>query len=328
MWRRYDEQPRGHSLWSAAAAGLVLLLLCYPCYADDLERVEYEVCSLAPGLQGRIEDMTAASGVRPTVHVEHGTQTREGWIGCLVRAGDIIRPGAGTSVTIKLPDRQVKTIDFDQPLVIGTPPSSTYVSRVSGVIIGLLRQFAGLDASGARQIALGTIGATRSSDDSPLAITMPGMIGLGQQYVDGSRRLRVRWIGGLHPFHIMLASVDPKAQSPAEVSTTSESYAYLELGHFPLGIYDLIIAGTNHAPLAIRLHLVSPSDVPSEVEIGALADEEARELVNAVWLLTRAPSRWRLEALSRLEMLAVEHDDIVAQVILDPALQPHSSADR
>ena len=53
-------------------------------------------------------------------------------------------------------------------------------------------------------------------------------------------------------------------------------------------------------------------------EIDVEADADARELVTALWLLTRAPTRWRLEALSRLDMLAGERDNIVAQAIIEP----------
>jgi hypothetical protein len=221
-----------------------------------------------------------------------------------------------------LPDRQVKIIDFNQPIVIPTLQPPSRFDRV----LSVLRELAGIDGSDARNIALGTIGATRSLDANFLPITMPGMIGLGQQYVDVGRSLHMRWSGGAEPFRLELISAETKDRPLNQISTTSERYARVNLSQYPLGLYDLIIVGAEHIPLTLRLRLVTPSDVPSPQGVDPLADEEARELVNAVWLLTRAPSPWRLEALSRLETLAREHDDIIAQVILDPALPLHKSA--
>jgi hypothetical protein len=297
------------------AAGFVLW--CLPSSADDPPQAEDEICSLTTGLQGRIEDITAAPSVRAVVNIERDGKVREARIGCLLRAEDIVRPQPGTSVVIVLPNSQVKTIDFNQAMVIppGPRPSGAFARFIT-----VLRELAGADASEARKKALGTIGATRSANGAGSPIIMPGMLGLGQQYVDGGRPLYVRWNGGTPPFRIELSSARTNAEPVSEVLATAERFARLDLSRYATGDYNLTITGADQRPLTLRLRTTTTIEVPAAPQIDPSADEEAHELVEAVWLLTRGPPRWRLEALSRLEMLAREHDDVIAQVILDPAL--------
>jgi hypothetical protein len=307
------------------AAGFVSW--CLPSSADTPPRIEDEICSLASDLQGRIQDIIADAGVPPTVNIERGGQPREARIGCLVRAGDIVRPRPGTRVFIMLRDGEVKTINFNEPMVIPPAPALRPSGGIEHVLT-VLRELAGADASEARKVALGTIGATRSPNGAYPPVTLPGLFGLGQQYVDGGRSLHVRWNGGAAPFRIDLVPAQTSDRAANATLTTSERFAQFDLSRHPAGNYDLTIAGTDIRPLTLRLHITTASEVPSAQAIDPSADEEARELVEAVWLLTRAPSRWRLEALSRLETLASEHDDVIAQVILDPALPVRQPEDR
>jgi hypothetical protein len=174
-----------------------------------------------------------------------------------------------------------------------------------------------------RQAALATIGATRGPDPDA-EVTFPGAIGTAPQAVDTSRLLQLRWNGGAPPFHIELA----EASVGHRLIETSERDGRLDLRAYPLGAYILTIAGKKNVRLSLPLSLVAPADVPLAPGIDAVQDPEVRELVEAVWLLTRAPITWRLEALSRLELLAKDKNNIVAQAIIEPAPSPDGEQDR
>jgi hypothetical protein len=293
-------------------------LWCLPSSADNLPQTEDQLCSLTPGLQGRIEDITAAPGVRPAVNVERDGTLHEARVGCLLRAGDIVRPRPGTKVAVMLPNGEIRTIEFNQAMVIPQGPER---SGAIGRLYTVLRELAGADVSEAREKALGTIGATRSANAASPPIMMPGMLGLGQQYVENSRPLYVRWKGGVAPFRIEFSPARTStAPTSAVLATTSERFARLDLSRYTAGDYALAITAADQRPLTLRVRITTPTEVPSAPQMDPSADEEALELLEAVWLLTQAPSQWRLEALSRLETLAREHDNLIAQVILDPAL--------
>lgn len=175
-----------------------------------------------------------------------------------------------------------------------------------------------------RQAALATIGATRSLDPEA-EITLPGAIGTAPQVVDNSRPLLLRWNRGAPPFHIELA----ERGIGHRVIETFERNARLDLSGYPRGAaYTLTIAGRNDVSLSLPLSLVAPGDVPLAPGIEAAQDPEARDLVEAVWLLARAPVTWRLEALSRLESLAKDKNNIVAQAIIEPTSAPDGEQDR
>jgi hypothetical protein len=197
----------------------------------------------------------------------------------------------------------------------------TFVEKwraATAVFKGLYRDlFADDELREARKIAFAAIGATRGLDPDA-EITLPGAIGTAPQAVDISRLLLLRWNGGAPPFQIELA----EASMRQRVVETSERNARLDLGAYPRGAYTLTFAAKNDVRLSLPLNLVAPVDVPLAPGIEAAQDPEARELVEAVWLLARAPITWRLEALSRLELLAKDKDNIVAQAIVEPAPSP------
>jgi hypothetical protein len=200
---------------------------------------------------------------------------------------------------------------------------SAYLARLfersraaDAVFQALLKDlFPDRDSRKQQEIALAAIGATRGLDPDA-EISLPGAIGTAPEAVDISRPLLLRWNGGAAPFQIELA----EARIGQRVVETSERNTRLDLSAYPRGAaYTLTISGKNDVRLSLPLSLVAPADVPLAPGIDAAQDPEARELVEAVWLLSRTPIMWRLEALSRLELLAREHDNIVAQAIVEPA---------
>jgi hypothetical protein len=204
--------------------------------------------------------------------------------------------------------------------VADSPPSNGEKFRAAMAVFEGLRKdlFGYQKLREARAIALAAIGATRGLDPDA-EITLPGAIGMAPQVVDISRPLLLPWNGGTPPFQIELA----EASIAQRRVGTSERYARLDLGGYPRGTaYTLTIAGKNDVSLSLPLSLVAPADVPLAPGIDAVQDLEARDLVEAVWLLTRAPIAWRLEAISRLEWLAKEKDNIIAQAIVEPAPPP------
>jgi hypothetical protein len=183
------------------------------------------------------------------------------------------------------------------------------------------------DVREAREKAFASIGATRSLDPAA-EITLPGAIGTVPQAVDRDRPLLLHWYGGAPPFRIELALVSAGG-TRGPVIETSESNQRLKLSSDTLGgDYTLTIAGRNDARLSIPLRLVAATDVPVPPGIEAADNEEVRELVEAVWLLTRAPITWRLEALSRLDFLARDLNNRVAQAIVDPATSADGQKNR
>jgi hypothetical protein len=309
----------------ANTVGLVVCLWFSLLGAADAQGSAAEICSLTPGLLGRIESILPdQSDIRPTAYVKRGDSTGEARVGCFVQAGDLIRPGPGTTVRIKLPDRRITTAHFGDPIVIPALPPPSSLGRV----ITLLKELAGADGEIARQIVVGRIGATRSPDEPDPPITIPSLVGLGPQSVDRTRLLGVQWQGGTSPYYVKLISKEAGEESSAAVPKVSERYVGIDLTRLPLGNYELMIAGQNSASLAVSVHLVAASEVPSAPGIDVEADADAGELVAAVWLLTRAPTRWRLEALSQLELLARERDNVVSQSIIDPDAARISAAER
>lgn len=303
--------PRVRRLAIRVAAIAAAMLAPWSAAVGAADRaMDTEICAVAPGLQGRIE--AVGSNAQAVVQVQRGDVTREVSRGCLLKAGDIVRPGAGTRVTVTLPDRKKVIVDDQHPLVVPEIRPASYLARVAD----LLRDWAGPDTDAARKLAAAKankIGATRALRGP---ITMPGISGLGQQMVDGRRPLLVRWDGGAAPFRLQLAPGGNGHGSMIELAATGDRYARLDLRRNPLGLYDLIITGGDGGHLDLPIRLVASADVPAPREIDAADDQETRDLVEAVWLLTRKPE-WRLYSLSLLEALARDYDNVVAETILD-----------
>jgi hypothetical protein len=188
----------------------------------------------------------------------------------------------------------------------------------------LIKDLFNEDVREVHEMALASIGATRSFD-STAEITLLGAIGTAPQSVDRSRPLSLRWNGGAPPFHIELAAV---GGTDRQILGAAERSLRLNLNSDPPGDdYTLTILGSNDVRLVLPLHFVNAAEVPVAPGIETVQDQETRELAESVWLLTRAPIRWRLEALSRLEFLARDYGNIVAQTILQPAASSEGQAD-
>lgn len=303
-------QGRGTAWWSTRIAALVLLLGLFPVWPRgvraDQDDGSGKICSRTWGLQGRITAINSKPGLEkslsPRAYVERGQEIRPATVDCFLSRGDFVRPGPATVVIVELPSEQVTAADFYHPL-----------------IVGLSQDFAVADASKARELALATIGGTRSPDRAAPAaaeITLLGAIGTAPQSIDSSRPLIVRWSGGTPPFRIELSGIGSNDSWMMETSDRSQR---LDLSWHPPGAgYTLTIVGANEDRLALPIRLVSAADVPVAPELEAVRDEDAHELMEAVWLLMRASLDWRLEALSRLELLATDRKNVAAQAIVSP----------
>jgi hypothetical protein len=320
------------ALQRAVAAGFFLLLGVLPGYAGNDTRAAddsncrspaIDICELFPGPQGRIAKITSDNTAAVEVVVRRGDRCRPAAVGCFLNPGDkvFVRPPDKTvTVTIKLPNaKDAKVVDY---MEIPEIQGHGFLDRPA---LALLLDLAGANLSKAQEIALAAIGATRSPDPTA-EITLPGAVGTAPQAVDRGRPLLLRWYGGAPPFRIEWASAGGTRH---QVIETCERNQRFDLSSDPRGDdYTLTIAGSNDVRLTLPLRLVVATNVPVAPGIEVAQDEETRELVEAVWLLTRAPITWRLEALSRLEFLARDHDNIVAQAIVDPAPSPDGQKDR
>ena len=71
--------------------------------------------------------------------------------------------------------------------------------------------------------------------------------------------------------------------------------------------------------------MVPPTEVPTTTALDQIDGQRARDLAQALWLLTQAPSDWRLDALSRLTFLAKDQHDPIARSIFEDS---SNSSDR
>ncbi len=292
-------------LAGALAALWIVSATCSPALAST--GPGDDICGLVPGLQGRIGDVTSDPGVAATAYVERAGQTHPVASGCFVREGDIVRVGPGTKATVMLPNHQVATATFDAPLPVPSVKPGGYFTE----ILGVLRSVAGDDGSQAREVATAKIAATRSLRPPFFLL---GVADAEEQLIDVGNPLYLRWEGGAPPFAVALLPASGGA--PVTISGIAERTARIDAQKFAAGIYQLTIASSGQTVPPIQLRVVAHSEVPTDPDAANIKDDEARELVNAVWLLTRGPEPWRLEALSRLKFLAAERDDIVAQDIV------------
>lgn len=292
----------------ACAISIALLASIGPARAADPPDAGDEICGLVAGLQGRISDIHSDPGIDPIVSVERGGQSRQVSTGCYLRQGDIVRAGRGTVAAVVLPSHQVANASFDSPVVVPAAGGNSHLAP----ILGILRAVAGNDGSKARDVAMAKIAATRALREPPV---LPGVAGTSEQRVDKANILYLHWEGGVPPFAVRLAP-QGSSQAVIELSGVAARVAHLDPRALSLGLYDLTVADRAQASEILHLRLVSDADVPTSPDAAVAEDEQSRALLNAVWLLMRGPPQWQLEALSRLEFLAVERDDLVAQGIV------------
>lgn len=304
-WRR-----RTRILTGLECVGVAIFLLSMAtAWADVPDAGSDEICGLVPGLQGRIGDVHSDPGIEASVSVERGGQSRVVSTGCYLRQGDIVRAGRGTTASVILPSHQVATASFDAPVTVPATPSSAHLTP----ILGVLRAIAGDDGAKARDAAMAKIAATRGLREPPY---LPGLVSAVEQRVSTGNALFLHWEGGSPPFAIRLRAQGSGGDPALNLSGVATRIARLDTQRLAAGRYDLTIADRNQTVLMIHLQLVPDSDVPVSPDAAAADDDESKALLNAVWLFMRGAEEWQLEALSRLEYLAVERDDVVADGVV------------
>lgn len=290
------------------AVGTAMLVSIASSRAADPPDASDDICGLVPGLQGRIGDIRSDPGIDAVVSVERDGKTRKVSTGCFLRQGDIVRAGRGTIASVMLPSHQVAMASFDSPVQVSATAANGYLGRVLGVVKGL----AGDDGAKARDVAMAKIAATRALREPPF---LPGVAGREEQRVDNGNILYLHWEGGSQPFTVRLVPQGSR-EAVLELTGLSEHIAHVDPRQLSAGLYDLTVADRAQASEILHLRLVPDGEVPTSPDAAIADDEQSRALLNAVWLLMRGPPQWQLEALSRLEFLAVERDDIVAQGIV------------
>jgi hypothetical protein len=285
-----------------------LLVSISPARATDSPDATDDICGLVPGLQGRIGDIRSDPGIEAIVSVQRGGQTRNVSTGCFLRQGDIVRAGRGTIVAVVLPSHQVVNASFESPVVVSSGADNGHLTP----ILGVLRAIAGNDGAKARDVAMAKIAATRALREPPV---LPGVAGTAEQRVDNGNALYLHWEGGAPPFTVRLTSPGSR-EAVLELTGLLQRVAQLDPRQLSAGLYELTVADRAQASEILHLRLVPEGEVPTSPDTAMADDAQSKALLNAVWLLMRGPAQWQLEALSRLEFLAVERDDIVAQGIV------------
>jgi hypothetical protein len=286
--------------------------------AQDAATARREFCSVFPGPLGRIVGFSAQPPSKPSARIERHSANgstvtfdiAEGE-GCYLREGDIVRAGLATDVTVIRTDGMTVTVGFGESL---TMPSIGGVG-FSRIFWSFIQEVAGGDLSEARNRIPTAIGAIRAGRELPILIR--GMIEVEPQRVDRSRPLDVQWEGGSFPFRIQLESRKGARSVPAMQTADSERSARFDLASRPPGEYRLTItSGSGTVRRFLDFSAVPGSDVPVAPMLDRFDGQRAREIAQAIWLLTKAPSQWRLNAISLLAILAKDHDDPIAKSIL------------
>jgi hypothetical protein len=315
-----NPRGRGQMITVVIAICLAPTQPSFKAEAQDAATARREFCSVVPGPLGRIVGFSAPPPSKPSARVERhsasgSTETfdiAEGdGEGCYLREGDIVRAGLATDVTVIRTDGMTVTVGFGAPL---TMPSIGGV-RYSRILWSFIQEVAGGDLSEARNRIQTAIGAIRAGRELPILIR--GMIEVDLQRVDRSRPLDVQWEGGSFPFRIELEGRKGARSVPATQTADSERSARFDLASRPSGEYRLTItSGSGTVRRFLDFWAVPGSDVPVAPVLDRIDGQRARELAQAIWLLTKAPSQWRLNALSLLAILAKDHDDPIAKSIL------------
>jgi hypothetical protein len=300
----------GRALTVALALSLAQIEQAFESRADDAEALR-DFCAIVPGPLGRIIEFWATPQSKASVAVDRGPWTFNVPKGCYLHGGDIVRAGPATSVKVLRPDGRIVTGDFSHPLVMPVVRTG-----LSNEFWSLVQEWAGGDLSGARARAqTPLVGATRGDEESPIVIR--GLFEVGMQRVVHSRPLEVQWEGGSFPFTIELEGPRGTALRPIRGSAPLERVFRVDFQSRPVGEYRLIITCCGGEVARFLDFLVVPATEVPAAPLSQINDQRARDLAQALWLLTKAPSDWRLEALSRLALLAKDQHDPIAISILE-----------
>jgi hypothetical protein len=271
---------------------------------------EDSICKLAMGHQARISEIRVRSGGTAYVQVERAGQIYQVTSNCLIQGGDIVRPLRGSTVLVVMPSGETAVAEADHPLPI---PVSARPGRAAS-LLAVLSSFLGEDIGLARAMANVKIAEARALDKASekMAIAIPGLLGAARQNIVAERPLLLRWSGGAVPYSVKLQAGSPQG-STILVATGPQ----IELPPLHPGEYSLTISCVGCTSLSVPLRAAPESLLPTTPGVQALLPED-RATAEAAWLLVQGPEEWRLEAISRLNVQARDHGDVIAQAILAP----------
>lgn len=268
------------------------------------------ICQCGPDTRASVIKVERQADLDTWLSVERGLDAEPAKAGCFLQPGDIVRPGAGVSAEINMPDNTVRSVKFPEVLEVPQVVVTSSFQRLMDFTLGVIGQ----DWQETRDMAGAIIGETRETIPSQYLI-MPGIYSVGEQSIDRSRPLSIRWVGSKAPYSISMANKGGDAAQALGV--TDDRHANLMLSSMAPGTYTLEIKGANGISLKLPVRLLAAEDIPlpEGTTTGEPSSQEYR-LEQAVFLLRRAPSTWRLEAISRLLVLASENHDFFAQAIV------------
>jgi hypothetical protein len=285
-------------------------------WAKDTEIELQRFCAIVEGPLGRIVEISASPQLKPSVMVERGSEVQSVKAGCYLRGNDVVRAGEGTSVTVIQTDGRTVIGDFNHRLLMPVVLDIGLTNRIWAAV----HEWAGGDLSEARNRLRTSVAATRAGDESPILIR--GLFEVDAQRIGGERNFEVQWDGGTFPFQIDLEGPRGTSLRPIRQSASSERAIRLDFRSRPTGEYRLTITSSSGKVRRFLNFLVVPAkEVPMAPTLEQINDQRTRDLIQAIWLLTKGPSQWRLDALSRLALLAKDQRDPIARSILETPLE-------
>jgi hypothetical protein len=212
-----------------------------------------------------------------------------------------------------MPTGEIAQADGAHPLSIPSASQPGWTDRM----IAILKGMAGDDIGIARTMANVREARTRAmaQADEASAIAIPGLLGDARQTVLADQPLLLRWTGGHGAYSVKLADAHARVRAAL---TTTDQHLELPTDKLDEGDYDLTIDCPHCLSVLVPVKLVRKARLPSTPEIDTLSNNEEKDRLLAVWLLTEGPDEWRLQALSLLQFEARDRADMVAQAILAP----------
>lgn len=212
-----------------------------------------------------------------------------------------------------MPDNTLHSVRFPDVVVIPQVVVTSSFQRIIDFTLGIV----GADWQDVRDMATAIVGDSRDATNPAQYLIMPGVHGLGEQSIDASHPLSIRWVGSTAPFSISIAKGNHDTGTIKLLETTSDRHATLAMSGMVADSYSLEIKGANGVFLRLPIRLVAASDVPALK--GATTENSSSQeyrLEEAIFLLRGAPPAWRIEAISRLLTLASQDHDFFAQAIV------------